>query len=75
VSGPDDLLRRSRAASLDPFMRHQVARFDARQEWRRREAERLAGDGLAAVPPGAARATRPHEEICRVTGNAITGIG
>jgi hypothetical protein len=44
VSGPDDLLRRSRAISLDPFMRHQVARFDARQEWRRREAERLAGE-------------------------------
>lgn len=45
MSADGDLLRRARATRLDPYMRHQVARFDARQEWR----DRMAGRGREAA--------------------------
>jgi hypothetical protein len=47
VSADGDLLRRAREARLDPFMSRQVARYEARREWQRREAVRLAGGEAA----------------------------
>lgn len=47
MSADGDLLRRAREARLDPFMSRQVARYEARREWQRREAVRLAGGEAA----------------------------